>query len=139
MFNEGSPSVVWLTYNLIIEGKIIMSEKGLNYAQLKNDEARENALQNFIAFYIDQYRHNSLEIISAKASNQVMSTINEILHQNLYRPHDELLETSERLSKAAYEEILNELSNLQFDQDGEPLVPFETIWQTEEEQLPSED
>lgn len=116
-----------------------MSEKGLTYSQLKNATAKENALQNFISFYIDQYQHNSLEILGAEVSNQVMSTINESLHQNLYRPHDELLATSERLSKPAYEEILSQLSNIQFDEDGEPVVPLVTMWQEKEEQLPSED
>lgn len=116
-----------------------MSAKGLTYSQLKDGEAKENALQNFISFYIDQYRNNSLEILGAEVSNQVMSTINEILHQNIYRPHDELLATSERLSKSAYEEILGQLDNIKFDEDGEPIVPFATMWQEEEEQLPSED
>lgn len=111
----------------------------VSYSKLNSNDAKKNALQAFISFYVDQYRRNNLEILGAKVSNKVMSTINAILHDNLYMAHDELVATSERLSKPAYEEILNELTDLKFDASGEPATPFHQLWQQEEESLPTED
>lgn len=116
-----------------------MAEVGLRYTELDNEEAKEAALKNFIDFYIHQYRNNSLEIMGAKASNQVMGTINQILNENAYRGHEELAKISEQLCKGAYEEILSEITDFKFDQEGQPVVPLEKVWQNEEESLPTED
>lgn len=116
-----------------------MAEVGLRYDELDNDAAKEAALKSFITFYIHQYRQNSLEIIGAKASNEVMGTINYVLNENSYRGNAELAEISERLCKGAYQEILSEITDFKFNQLGQPIVPFEKAWQEEEESLPTED
>lgn len=128
-----------IRFNKIGRIAISLAEEGLSYSKLNSDAAKEAALQSFISFYVDQYRRNNLEILGAEVSNQVMSTINTILHDNLYMAHEELVATSERLSKPAYEEILNELTDLKFDAEGEPVVPFHQLWQQQEEALPTED
>lgn len=116
-----------------------MSELGLRYDELDNQAAKEAALKTFIAFYIHQYRLQSLEVMGAKASNEVMGTINHVLKENAYRGDKELVELSERLCKGAYEEILSELTDLKFNNEGQPIVPLEKLWQNEEESLPTED
>ncbi|MDU1504902.1 MAG: DUF3368 domain-containing protein [Limosilactobacillus vaginalis] len=116
-----------------------MAEVGLRYDELDNQVAKEAALKAFIAFYIHQYRLKSLEIMGAKASNEVMGTINHVLKENSYHGAEELAEISERLCKPAYEEVLSELTDVKFNQEGQPIVPLEKLWQKEEEQLPKED
>lgn len=95
-----------------------MAEVGLRYDELDNQAAKEAALKAFIAFYIHQYRLKSLEIMGAKASNEVMGTINHVLKENSYHGAEELAEISERLCKPAYEEVLSELTDVKFNQEG---------------------
>lgn len=116
-----------------------MAEVGLRYDELDNQATKEAALKTFIAFYIHQYRLKSLEIMGAKASNEVMGTINHVLKENSYHGTEELAEISERLCKPAYEEVLSELTDVKFNQEGQPIVPLEKLWQKEEQQLPKED
>jgi hypothetical protein len=116
-----------------------LSELGLRYDELDNQAAKEAALKTFITFYIHQYRLQSLEVMGAKASNEVMGTINHVLKENAYRGDKKLVELSERLCKGAYEEILSELTDLKFNNEGQPIVPLEKLWQNEEESLPTED
>ncbi|MBB1063367.1 DUF3368 domain-containing protein [Limosilactobacillus fastidiosus] len=116
-----------------------MAQVGLRYDELDNHAAKEAALKAFIAFYIHQYQLKSLEIMGAKASNKVMGTINHVLKENAYHGEEELAEISERLCKSAYEEVLSELTDVKFDQEGGPIVPLEKMWQNEEENLPTED
>lgn len=116
-----------------------MAEVGLRYDELTNSAAKEAALKTFIKFYIHQYELNSLEIMGAKASNEVMGTINHVLKDNAYRGQDELAKISEELCKSAYEEVLSELTDVKFNQEGQPIVPLEKMWQKEEESLPTED
>ena len=77
--------------------------------------------------------------MGAKASNEVMGTINHVLQENSYHGAEELAEISERLCKPAYEEVLSELTDVKFNQEGQPIVPLEKLWQKEEQQLPKED
>ena len=65
-----------------------MSTNGKSYAELGPD-AQLTALKSFIAFYVRQYKKGSLEILSAKVSNEVISSINEILNQNQFMGHAE--------------------------------------------------
>lgn len=141
-FNVLAWLVVWYKWWVLSNiGRIAISlaEEGLSYSKLNSDAAKEAALKAFISFYVDQYRHNNLEILGAEVSNEVMSTINDVLHNNLYMAHDELVATSEWLSKSAYEEILDELTDLKFNAQGQPVVPFHELWQEREEALPTED
>lgn len=108
------------------------------YSELSGD-AKENALRSFIGFYVSQYKAGSLEILSSKVSNEVMSSINEILNQNSFMGHDELVNESLRLCKPYYEAILNKLTDTKFDDDGEPVVAWSDAWEDQEEQLPTED
>lgn len=115
-----------------------MTAKGLSYNELSAD-AKETALNSFINFYVDQYKKGSLEILSAHASNEVMSTINETLQENSFMAHRELVNVSYRLSKPAYQEILAQLTNIKFQDDGEPVVDWPIAWEEQEEELPEED
>lgn len=115
-----------------------MSEEGLHYADL-SAEAKETALKSFINYYIKQYRRESLEILGAKVSNGIMGTINEVLNLNKFMDHSALVAESYRLSKGAYVKILEQLTNVLFREDGEPVLDWETAWEDQEEQLPSED
>lgn len=108
------------------------------YSELSGD-VKENALRSFIGFYVNQYEAGSLEILSSKVSNEVMSSINEILNQNNFMGHGELVNESLRLCKPYYEAILNKLTDTEFDDDGEPVVAWPDAWEDQEEQLPTED
>lgn len=110
----------------------------LNYAALSG-EAKETALRSFINFYVHQFASNSLEILGAHVSNGVMATINEILHQYSFMGHNELVEISEKLCESSYEKLLEELTDVKFSEDGEPVVAWEQAWEDKEEQLPEED
>lgn len=116
-----------------------MTQVGLRYNELVKPGAKEAALQSFINFYIHQYRGKSLEIMGAKTSNKVMSTINEYLKENEYLDDEELAKASENFSKPSYEELLDTITDVKFTQEGQPQVPWETLWQKEEEKLPTED
>ena len=113
-----------------------MSE--LHYAELSTT-AKETALKSFINYYVDQYCKESLEILGAKVDNGPMGTINEVLRLNAFMDHGELVAESYRLSKSAYEEILDQLTDVLYHDDGEPVVGWENAWEKQEEQLPSED
>lgn len=115
-----------------------MSEERLHYSGL-SAPAQEHALKSFINYYVKQYRQGSLEILGAKVSNGVMGTINEILNLNKFMDHSELVAESYRLSKSAYVEIMKQLTNVLYQQDGEPVVDWDVAWENQEEQLPSED
>lgn len=115
-----------------------MTTTGLSYGELKVD-AKETALNSFINFYVDQYEKGSLEILSSHVSNEVMSTINEVLRENNFMGHRELVDVSYRLSKPAYQEILTQLVGVKFLEDGEPVVDWKIAWQEKEEKLPEED
>lgn len=114
-----------------------MSE-GKSFSEL-NEEAQETALKSFISFYVNQYKKGSLEILSSKVSNEVLSSINEILNQNNFMGPAELAAESLRLSKPYYEEILTKLTSLKFTDDGEPVEAWENSWEDQEETLPTED
>ena len=111
-----------------------MSEEGLHYSDL-SAEAKEHALMSFINYYIKQYRRDSLEILGAKVSNGAMGTINEILNMD----HSSLVAESYRLSKSAYVEIMKQLTDVLYHEDGEPVLDWDVAWEDQEEQLPSED
>ena len=98
-----------------------MATTGLSYSELSGD-AKEVALNSFINFYVDQYRRGSLEILSSQVSNELMATINQILRDNAFMGHQELVNVSTRLSKPAYQKILAALPNVKFHEDGEPVV-----------------
>lgn len=115
-----------------------MSEERLHYSDL-SAPAQEHALKSFINYYVKQYRQGSLEILGAKVSNGVMGTINEILNLNKFMDYSELVAESYRLSKSAYVEIMKQLTNVLYQQDGEPVVDWDVAWENQEEQLPSED
>lgn len=102
-------------------------------------EAKETALKSFIGFYVDQYEKGSLEILSSKVSNEVMSSINEILNQNNFMGHSELVNESLRLCKPYYEGILEKLTAVKFADDGEPVEKWAKAWEDQEEKLPTED
>lgn len=110
----------------------------MSYVEL-NDDAKETAMRSFIDFYVHQYSNNSLEILGAHVSNEIMSTINQILQENNFLGHSELVDLSYKLSKPAYEKILEELTDVKFDEDGEPVVAWEQAWENKEESLPEED
>lgn len=117
---------------------VTVSTNGKSYAELGPD-AQLTALKSFIAFYVRQYKKGSLEILSAKVSNEVISSINEILNQNQFMGHAELVAESLRLSKPYYEQILTKLTNIHFTDDGEPVTDWMTSWEDQEEKLPTED
>ena len=104
-----------------------MATTGLSYSELSED-AKEVALNSFINFYVDQYRRGSLEILSS-----------QILRDNAFMGHQELVNVSTRLSKPAYQKILAALPNVKFHEDGEPVVDGMKAWERKEEQLPEED
>ena len=72
-----------------------MATTGLSYSELSED-AKEVALNSFINFYVDQYRRGSLEILSSQVSNELMATINQILRDNAFMGHQELVNVSTR-------------------------------------------
>lgn len=115
-----------------------MSTEGKSYAELGLD-AQATALKSFIAFYVDQYKHESLEILGSKIDNGLLSSINEILNQNNFMGRNELAAESLRLSKPYYEEILTKLTDIKFMDDGEPVTDWLTAWENQEEELPRED
>ncbi|MGM9891162.1 DUF3368 domain-containing protein [Limosilactobacillus sp.] len=115
-----------------------MSSEGKSYTDL-SAAAKETALKSFVSFYVSQYQRGSLEILSSKVSNEVMSSINEILNQNKFMGHAELVANSLRLSKPSYEQILSKLSHTYFTDDGEPVTDWMTAWEEQEEALPTED
>ena len=115
-----------------------MATTGLSYSELSED-AKEVALNSFINFYVDQYCRGSLEILSSQVSNELMATINQILCDNAFMGHHELVNVSTRLSKPAYQKILTALTNVKFHEDGEPVVDWMKAWEQKEEQLPEED
>lgn len=115
-----------------------MSEEGLRYSDL-SATAQEHALKSFINYYVKQYRQGNLEIMGAKVSNEVMGTINETLNLNKFMDHSALVAESYRLSKSAYVEIMKQLTDVRYQEDGEPVVDWDTAWEKQEEQLPSED
>lgn len=121
-----------------MKGTSLVSEEGLHYSDL-SAPAQEHALKSFINYYVKQYRQGSLEILGAKVSNGVMGTINEILNLNKFMDYSELVAESYRLSKSAYVEIMKQLTNVFYQQDGEPVVDWDVAWENQEEQLPSED
>ncbi len=96
-------------------------------------------MKSFINYYIKQYRRDSLEILSAKVSNGAMGTINEILNLNKFMDHSALVAESYRLSKNSYVEIMEQLNDVLYHEDGEPVVDWDVAWEDQEEQLPSED
>lgn len=115
-----------------------MKTIGLAYTEL-SPAAKEVAIKSFIAFYVHQYQQKSLGILGAKVSNQLLSTINEILRTNDFLDPDELAAVSYRLNKPAYQQILTQLTETKYQVNGEPLVDWQTAWQVQEEQLPHED
>lgn len=121
-----------------MKGTSLVSEEGLHYSDL-SAEAKEHALKSFIDYYIKQYRRDSLEILGAKVSNGAMGTINEILNLNKFMDHSSLAAESYRLSKSAYVEIMKQLTDVLYHEDGEPVVAWDVAWEDQEEQLPSED
>lgn len=105
-----------------------MATTGLSYSELSED-AKEVALNSFINFYVDQYRRGSLEILSSQVSNELMATINQILRDNDFMGHQELVNVSTRLSKPAYQKILTALLNVKFQEDGEPVIDWMKAWE----------
>ena len=65
-----------------------------------------------------------------------MATINQILRDNDFMGHQELVNVSTPLSKPAYQKIL---LNVKFQEDGEPVIDWMKAWEQKEEQLPEED
>ena len=115
-----------------------MAATGLSYSEL-SDDAKEVALNSFINFYVDQYQRGSLEILSSEVSNELMAAINQILRDNAFMGHQELVNVSTQLSKSAYQKILTALPNVKFQENGEPVVDWIKAWEQKEEQLPEED
>ena len=50
-----------------------------------------------------------------------------------------LLKLANVFANPAYEEVLSELTDVKYNQEGQPIVPLEKLWQKEEQQLPKED
>lgn len=121
-----------------MKGTSFVSEEGLRYSDL-SATAQEHALKSFINYYVKQYRQGNLEILGAKVSNGVMGTINETLNLNKFMDHSALVAESYRLSKSAYVEIMKQLTDVRYQEDGEPVVDWDAAWEKQEEQLPSED
>lgn len=117
---------------------VFVSTEGKSYQELSAD-AQVTALKSFIAFYVDQYKRESLEILGAKVDNGLISSINEILDQNSFMGRAELAAESFRLSKPYYEEILTKLPAIKFTDDGEPVKDWQAAWESQEEELPTED
>lgn len=117
---------------------VAVSTDGKIYTDL-SATAQKAALESFISFYVSQYQKGSLEILSSKVSNEVISSINEILNQNKFMGHNELVATSLRLSKPSYQQILSKLTDVYFNEDGEPVMDWMTAWEKQEEALPTED
>ncbi|MBC8743343.1 DUF3368 domain-containing protein [Lactobacillus sp. Marseille-P7033] len=115
-----------------------MTTSGLSYSELSED-AKQNALNSFIDFYVSQYSKGSLEILGSRVSNELIATINQVLRDNQFMDHHELTEVSTRLSKPTYQEILADLTDVKYQEDGEPVVDWMTAWSEKEEQLPEED
>lgn len=115
-----------------------MSTEGKSYQDLSAD-AQATALKSFIAFYVDQYKRESLEILGSEVDSGLISSINEILDQNSFMGRGELVAESLRLSKPYYEEILAKLPAINFTDDGEPVEDWQTAWESQEEELPTED
>lgn len=92
-----------------------------------------------LIFMLINNRRGSLEILSSQVSNELMATINQILCDNAFMGHQELVNVSTRLSKPAYQKILTALTNVKFHEDGEPVVDWMKAWEQKEEQLPEED
>lgn len=123
----------------IMKGRTVpVSTDKKSYAEL-SAPAQETALKSFVSFYVSQYQKGSLEILGAKVSNEVMSSINEILNLNKFMGHDELVTNSLHLLKPSYEQILSKLSNVYFTEEGEPVTDWATAWEEQEEALPTED
>ena len=72
-------------------------------------------------------------------AGELGSSINEILDQNSFMGRGKLAAESLRLSKPYYEEILAKLSAIKFTDDGEPVEDWQTAWESQEEELPTED
>ena len=53
--------------------------------------------------------------------------------------HSSLVAESYRLSKSAYVEIMKQLTDVLYHEDGEPVLDWDVAWEDQEEQLPSED
>ena len=117
---------------------VFVSTEGKSYQDLSAD-AQATALKSFIAFYVDQYKRESLEILGSEVDNGLISSINEILDQNSFMGRGELVAESLRLSKPYYEEILAKLPAINFTDDGEPVEDWQTAWESQEEELPTED
>lgn len=115
-----------------------MATSGLSYSEL-SDDAKEVALNSFINFYVAQYSRGSLEILSSEVSNELIATINQILRDNDFMGHQELVNISTRLSKPAYQKILTTLTNVKFQENGEPIVGWMKAWEQKAEKLPEED
>lgn len=121
-----------------MKGTRIVSEQGLHFNDL-SAEAKETAIKSFVSYYVEQYRQNNLEILGAKVSNQIMGTINEVLHLNKFMDRSDLEKESYRLSKPSYEELLEQLTTVSYQEDGTPVNDWEDSWEKQEEELPSED
>lgn len=89
---------------------------------------------------ICEYRRKELSGFKrGRPSNGLISSINEILDQNSFMGRGELVAESLRLSKPYYEEILAKLPAINFTDDGEPVEDWQTAWESQEEELPTED
>ncbi|WP_295730971.1 hypothetical protein [uncultured Limosilactobacillus sp.] len=114
-----------------------MSEQLVDYATL-DDEAKEQARQDFINYYVRQFKVDNLEVISSLADDRDLAMVNHLLEENRYQTVDQLIPLCERMVANSFDLLIDKLG-AQFQLNGEPQQTWSAWEQAIHDQLPVED
>ncbi|KRM81464.1 hypothetical protein FC35_GL000065 [Limosilactobacillus coleohominis DSM 14060] len=115
----------------------IVSEQLVNYTDLTAD-AQKRARQDFINYYVREFKNDNLEVISNLADDRDLAMINHLLGENSYQTVDQLAPLSARMVGSSFDRVLAKL-DMKYQPNGEAAKTW-TAWEKAiHEQLPVED
>ncbi len=115
----------------------IVSEQLVDYSSL-SDEAKNHAREDFITFYIQQFKADNLEVVSNLADDQDLAMVNHLIGENNFQTTDQLVPLCERMVPGSFDRILESLG-VEFNQDGEPEQTWNAWERAIHASLPVED
>lgn len=114
-----------------------VSEQLVDYASL-SDEAKKHARNNFVTFYVRQFKSDNLEVVSSQADDPDLAMINHLIGENNFQTVDQLVPLCEQMVQGSFDRVLTKLS-MKYNQNGETEKSWATWGREIHAQLPVED
>ncbi|MDA5388101.1 hypothetical protein [Loigolactobacillus backii] len=110
-----------------------MTDEGIKFTTL-SDQAKQTAIQDFMAAYIDQFRWNNLEVFEASQSEGDIPAINKILMSGARFDKKDLMAYLTQRVGEHFSRLMTKLDQ-SYLANGTPIEPWETWFEDHRLQL----